>query len=130
MVVKWAPFWDDKTGKTPMDVRAYKTDAIEAFGRISRQLDMNLYWRRTDVEAQRDWWLDHLSTIFRTVKLTAFLDALLLQPGDWIQVTWIDGQGRNLFGGPKSMMVMKCTDTGKDGLVEIEARYPQVTYAS
>lgn len=130
VIVKWTPFWDDITGKKPQDVRNYKVDAISAFGRISREIPIYLYWRRVDVETQRDWWLDHLSSIFRSVKFTTFLSALVLQPGDWISVQWIDGGGRDLFGGAKSMMVVKVTDTGKDGLVEIEARYALFTYAA
>ncbi|HUY89098.1 MAG TPA: hypothetical protein VMV10_10215 [Pirellulales bacterium] len=128
VIVKWTPYWDDITGKKPQDVRNYKPSSIAAFGRISRELPIYLYWLRSNVETQRDWWLDTLSNIFRKLKFTAFLDALVLQPGDWITVRWIDGGNRDLFGGAQSMMVTKTTDTGKNGLVEIEARYVEFTY--
>ena len=123
VIVKWTPYWDDITGKKPQDVRNYKPGSITAFGRISREIPIYLYWLRSNVETQRDWWLNALSNIFRKLKFTAFLDALVLQPGDWITVHWIDGAGRDLFGGAQPMLVTKTTDTGKNGLVDIEARY-------
>lgn len=123
VIVKWTPYWDDITGKKPHDVRNYKPGSIAAFGRISREIPIYLYWLRSNVETERDWWLNALSNIFRHVKFTAFLDALVLQPGDWITVHWIDGAGRDLFGGAQAMLITKTTDTGKNGLVDIEARY-------
>lgn len=130
LTFKWRAAWDDKTGQRLLDSKNAKLTSIAAFGRISREINpVDIFWRRSDVAAERDWWLAHLSSIFRYVTFTAFLDALVLQPGDWINVTWIDGGGRNLFGGPKAMMVTKTTDTGKDGLVQIEARYVQYSYA-
>lgn len=126
---KWRGFWDDKTGNKLMDSKNAKLTSIAAFGRMSREINpVDIFWRRSDVATERDWWLAHLSNIYRYVRFTAFLDALVLQPGDWINVTWIDGGGRNLFGGPKAMLVTQTTDTGKDGLVEIEARYVAFSY--
>lgn len=62
------------------------------------------------------------------MRFTGFLDALVLQPGDWISVRWIDGGGRDLFGGAQAMQVTQCTDTGRDGLVRIEARWVAFEY--
>jgi hypothetical protein len=129
LTFKWRPFWDDKTGQKLLDSKNVKLTSIAVFGRIAKEINpCDIYWRRQDVAAERDWWLNHLSSIFRYVTFQCFLDALILQPGDWISVTWIDGGGRNLFGGPKAMQVTKTTDTGKDGIVQIEARYVQFTY--
>lgn len=126
---KWRAFWDDKTGNKLLDSKNVKLTSVAAFGRMSREPHQcKIYYRRSDVATQRDWWLSHLSSIFRYVKFTAFLDALILQPCDWISVTWIDGEGQNYFGGAKSMMVTKVTDTGKDGLVDIEARFVEFIY--
>ncbi|HEX7446542.1 MAG TPA: hypothetical protein VF306_03295 [Pirellulales bacterium] len=129
LTFKWRGAWDDKTGNKLMDSKNVKLTSIAAFGRMAREINpVDIFWRRSDVAAERDWWLAHLSNIYRYVRFTAFLDALVLQPGDWISVTWIDGGGRNLFGGPKAMLVTQTTDTGKDGLVQIEARYVQYSY--
>ncbi|HEX5443352.1 MAG TPA: hypothetical protein VFW87_05975 [Pirellulales bacterium] len=126
LTFKWRGAWDDKTGNKLMDSKNVRLTSIAAFGRMAREINpVDIYWRRGDVAAERDWWLGHLSSIFRYVRFTAFLDALVLQPGDWINLTWIDGGGRNLFGGSKAMLVTQTTDTGKDGLVQIEARYVQ-----
>ena len=62
------------------------------------------------------------------MRFTGFLDALVLQPGDWITVSWIDGGGRNLFGGAQPMQVTRSTDTGRDGLVQIEARWVEFAF--
>jgi hypothetical protein len=130
LVVPWRASWDDISGNRLREVRASKADSIAAFGPISRELPFRLYWRRDDVEAVAGWWLDHWSTVWRTVKFTAYLDALVLQPGDWISVRWVNGSGRDLFGGAQSMMVVKVTDRAADHLVDIEARYPKFTYAA
>ncbi|HUY89100.1 MAG TPA: hypothetical protein VMV10_10225 [Pirellulales bacterium] len=126
----WTAFWDDITGNTPMEVHASKAGSITAFGPISRELPIYLHWRRGDVETAVGWWLDHFSTVFRTVTFTAYLGALVLEPGDWITVSWVDSSGRDLFGGAQSMMVVKATDRGADQLVDIEARYPKSVFAS
>lgn len=129
LTFKWRGAWDDKTGNKLMDSKNVKLTSIAAFGRMAREINpVDIFWRRSDVAAERDWWLTHLSNIYRYVRFTSFLNALVLQPGDWIGVTWIDGAGRNLFGGQKMMMVTQTTDTGKNGLVEIEARYVQYSY--
>jgi hypothetical protein len=129
VTMKWRAYWDDKSGQKLLDSKNARLTSIAAFGRISREINpCDIYWTRSSVAAEREWWLGHLSSIFRTVRFTGFLDALVLQPGDWIEVTWIDGGGRNLFGGGQSMQVTKCGDTGKDGLVEIEARYVRFAY--
>jgi hypothetical protein len=62
------------------------------------------------------------------VTFTAYLGALVLEPGDWISVSWVDGSGRSLFGGTQSMMAVKATDRGADQLVDIEARYPKFVF--
>jgi hypothetical protein len=129
VTMKWRQCWDDQSGQKLLDSKNAKLTSIAAFGRIAKEINpCDIYYNRISVAAERDWWLDHLSSIFRYVRFTGFLDALVLQPGDWISLTWIDGGGRNLFGGAQTMQVTKCTDTGKDGLVEIEARYVQFTY--
>ena len=125
---KWRGCWDDKTGQQPHDSKNYKTSSISAFGHMTRETPIYVFWRRSDVEAERDWWLGHWSSIWRTVKFTAFLDALILEVGDWITVQWIDGAGRDLFGGAKPMQVTKLADRAADGLIDIEARYVQRTY--
>lgn len=130
VTMKWRACWDDKIGQNLLDSKNAKLTSIAAFGRIAREINpCDIYWTRSSVAAERDWWLDHLSSIFRYARFTGFLDALVLQPGDWISVTWLDGGGRNLFGGPQSMQVTKCTDTGRDGLVEIEAQWVEFAYA-
>lgn len=125
---KFRQNWDDKTGQHLLDSKNANLLSIAAFGRIAKEINpCDIYWRRQDVATQRDWWLAHLSAIWRNVSFQCFLDALILQPGDWISVTWIDGGGRNLFG-TQAMQVTKTTDTGKDGLVQIEARFRQFVY--
>lgn len=120
---KWRAFWDDKTGAKQLDAKQISLDSQAAFGRIAREIPVYIYFRRADVVTELDFWLGHWASIWRNVTFTAFLDALILQPGDWIDVTWIDGGARNLFGGAQAMQVTKTTDTGKDGLIEIQARY-------
>jgi hypothetical protein len=127
---KWRASWDDKTGQKLLDCKNSRLTSVAVFGPISRERNpVDIFWRQEDVLAELNFWLGHQSSIFRYVTFTAFLDALVLQPGDWISVTWIDGGSRNLFGGAQSMQVTKCTDTGKDGLVQIEARYVQFSYS-
>lgn len=130
VTMKWRQCWDDQTGQKLLDSKNARLTSIAAFGRISREINpCDIYWNRTSVAMERDWWLGHLSSIFRSVQFTAFLDALVLQPGDWINVGWIDGGGRNLFGGPQPMQVTCSIDTGRDGLVQIEARWVEFAYA-
>ncbi|MDE2098820.1 MAG: hypothetical protein KGL39_16325 [Patescibacteria group bacterium] len=125
---KFRQNWDDIRGKNLLDSKNANLLSIAAFGRIAKEISpCDIYWRRQDVATERDWWLNHLSSIFRYVTFTAFLDALILQPGDAINVTWIDGGGRQVFAG-MPMIVTKTTDTGKDGLVQIEARYVAFSY--
>lgn len=100
--MKWRACWDDQSGQKLLDSKNAKLTSIAAFGRIAKEINpCDIYFARATVAAERDWWLDHLSSIFRYVTFTAFLDALVLQPGDWINVTWIDGGGRSLFGGAR-----------------------------
>lgn len=121
---KWRCSWDDQSGQKLLDSKNVRLTSIAAFGRIAREINpCDIYWNRSSVAAERDWWLGHLSSVFRQVRFTGFLDALLLQPGDWITVTWVDGGGRNLFGGAQPMQVTRCVDTGQGGLVQIEARW-------
>lgn len=127
---KWRSSWDDKTGQKPLDSKNYNVSSINAFGHMTRETPIYVFWRRTDVEAERDWWLGHWSTIWRTVKFSGFLDALLLEVGDWITVRWIDGAGRDLFGGAQAMQVTKLTDRAADCLIDIEARYPMFPFTS
>lgn len=130
LTLKWRARWDDITGNKLLDSHNVKLTSIAAFGRVSRELNpVDIYWRRADVAAERDWWLDHWSSIWRNVSFTAFLDACVLQPGDWVNVTWVDGGGRSLFGGPQAAEVTKVTDQGDNGLVMIEARYVQFAYS-
>ena len=129
VTMKWRQCWDDQSGQKLLDSKNANLTSIAAFGRISKEINpCDIYWNRTSVATERDWWLAHLSSIFRYVRFTGFLDALILQPGDWISLTWIDGGGRNLFGGAQPMQVVKCTDTGRDGLVEIEARWVEFAF--
>ena len=130
VTMKWRQCWDDKTGQNLLDSKNARLTSIAAFGRIAREINpCDIYWNRTSVALERDWWLGHLSSIFRAVQFTAFLDALVLQPGDWINVSWIDGGGRDLFGGPQSMQVTRTIDLGRDGLVQVEARWVEFAYA-
>lgn len=126
---QWRSFWDDKDGAKPLDVKDVYLTSQAAFGRMTKTVPIYMHFRREDVVTEIEFWLGHWGSIWRTVSFTAFLDALILQPGDWISVTWIDGGSRDLFSGVKTMQVTKTTDTGKDGLVEIEARYVQFTYS-
>lgn len=127
---KWRSCWDDQSGQKLLDSKNVRLTSIAAFGRIAREINpCDIYWNRSSVAAERDWWLGHLSSVFRQVRFTGFLDALLLQPGDWITVTWVDGGGRNLFGGAQPMQVTRCVDTGQGGLVQIEARWVGFGYA-
>jgi hypothetical protein len=130
LTLKWRARWDDISGNQLLDSKNVKLTSIAAFGRISRELNpVDIYWRRADVAAERDWWLNHWSSIWRTVSFTAFLDACVLQPGDWVNVTWVDGAGRNVFGGAQPAQVTKVTDQGGNGLVTIDARYVQFAYS-
>jgi hypothetical protein len=129
VTMKWRQCWDDQSGQKLLDSKNANLTSIAAFGRISKEINpCDIYWTRASVAAERDWWLAHLSSIFRNVRFTGFLDALILQPGDWISVTWIDGGGRNLFGGPQPMQVTRSIDTGRDGLVQLEARWVEFAY--
>ncbi len=126
---KWRCSWDDQSGQKLLDSQNAKLTSIAAFGRIAKEINpCDIYWTRASVAAERDWWLGHLSSIFRDVRFTGFLDALVLQPGDWIEVTWLDGGGRNLFGR-QAMQVTRSVDTGRGGLVQIEARWVEFAYA-
>ena len=130
VTMKWRQCWDDKSGQKLLDSKNAKLTSIAAFGRIAKEINpCDIFSNRVSVAAERDWWLNHLSSIFRYVRFTGFLDALVLQPGDWISVTWLDGSGRNLFGGVQAMQVTRSTDTGRAGLVEIEARWVEFAYA-
>lgn len=129
LTFKFRQNWDDKIGQNLQDSKNANLLSIAAFGRRAQEINpCDIFWRRQDVATERDWWLTHLTNIFRYVTFTAFLDALILQPGDPISVTWIDGGGRNLFGGAAEMIVTKSTDTGRDGLVQIEARFVKHSY--
>ena len=100
VTMKWRQCWDDQSGQKLLDCKNANLTSIAAFGRIAKEINpCDVYCTRASVAAERDWWLRHLSSIFRYMRFTGFLDALILQPGDWITVTWIDGGGRNLFGG-------------------------------
>jgi hypothetical protein len=58
--LNWRSRWDDITGKKLLESHNAKLTSIAAFGRVSRELNpVDLYWRRSDVAAERDWWLDH-----------------------------------------------------------------------
>jgi hypothetical protein len=128
LALTWRSRWDDITGKKLLEPHNAKLTSIAAFGRVSRELDpVDLYWRRSDVAAERDWWLDHWSNIWRNVSFTAFLNACVVQPGDWVGVT--AAGGRSFFSGPQPAQVTKVTDQGAGGLVTIEARYVQFAYS-
>lgn len=86
---KWRRSWDDITGKDPYTVLALNADVEAQFGLVNREIDVWLYRRRAMVEAEAHFWRDRWSTFWRHVRLSTFHKALKLQPGDWIQLTYL-----------------------------------------
>lgn len=127
LTVKWRRDWDDIRGQTPLDIKAVNSASVTAFGKKVHAFDLDLYTKRTDAEAERDFWLARWNKVWRIVRFAAFHDALQLQPGDEITVTYVDGEGRTILSAQK-MWVLSCVDTGLQGLVEIEARYIKYAY--
>jgi len=123
---KWRAFWDDKTGKTPLDSKNANLASIAAFTLQSREIPVYIFYRRGDVATERDFWLQRWSAIYRNVKFTTFHQGLKLQAGDWISVTAQEASGLVWFSN-QVMLVTKTTDGGK-GLVDVEARYAFASY--
>ncbi|HEV3022514.1 MAG TPA: hypothetical protein VGX76_08600, partial [Pirellulales bacterium] len=123
---KWRAYWDDKRGNNPFDSKNVDLASVAAFTLQSREIPIYIYYRRADVATERDFWLTRWTTIWRLVKFTTFHQGLALQAGDWITVTAADACGRSWFNAVR-MLVTKTVDTGK-GLVQVEAKYPFVTY--
>ncbi|MGH7136129.1 MAG: hypothetical protein ACREHD_10335, partial [Pirellulales bacterium] len=83
VTMKWRQCWDDQSGQKLLDSKNANLTSIAAFGRIAKEINpCDIYWTRSSVAAERDWWLAHLSSIFRNVRFSGFLDAMILQPGD------------------------------------------------
>jgi len=127
LTFKWRQAWDDITGHKPMDVKGSNAASVTAFGKMAREMGFDLYWRRADVESEVAFWLARWTTIYRHVKLSVFHDGLSLQPGDWITVSYIDGEARTILSA-QVMEVRSVRDTGLQGLVEIEGRFAKYTY--
>ena len=124
---RWRKYWDDKTGNKLVDVVRFNNNAANALGRRDAEVEIWIYYKRTDVETELDFWRTRWSKMYKHVKFSGLLEALKLLPSDWITLSYTDGDG-NVIHSSRSLEVMATVDMGTECLVEIEARYAAFTY--
>ena len=127
LTLRWRQAWDDIRGHKPIDVKDSNAASITAFGKMAREMNIDMYWRRSDVESELSFWLTRWTRIYRHVMLTTFHDGLALQPGDWVTVSYTDPAGKVVLSS-QVIEVRGVKDVGLQGLVEIEGRYSKYTY--
>lgn len=122
----WRYRWDDKN--PPRRRVAVNTALEEEFPVNNRELDVWLYNDPLHVADELTFWLERWSRLYRIVTFTAFGRGLALQPGDWIDLSYTDGTGRQIIPTSTKCEVMEVKDKAPSGLFEITARYAVFTF--
>jgi hypothetical protein len=127
VLIKWRSKWDDKDGNKQIDVVRKSSGVEAAFGRRDAEFPVWLYYRRSDVEAEGDFYVTRWGRLYRHVALEGLLDALILQPADWITLTYVDASGTTLYSA-RQLEVLRTSDRGVGESIPIEARYAAFTF--
>ena len=123
----WRAAWDDKTGSQQVDVIRSSSTAESTFGRRDVDFPITLYNRRSDVEAELDFWLTRWTRVYRHVRCEMLLDGLILQPADWVSFSYTDGSGATLYSS-QAMEVLSIRDTPGECKLSLEARFTAFSY--
>ncbi len=126
LTATWRYRWDDKS--KPRKRVAVNPGAEDAFPPINKEFNLWLYANPEDVQAEVEFWLERWSRIYREVTFTTFGRALVLQPGDWIKLSYIDGTDRQLVPADTKCEVLEVKDKAPTGLIDVKCRYPQFSF--
>ncbi len=125
----WTRDWDG--ADEPLRLVRFNTTVRDTFGDNHRDFAMTGWRGKDEAEFMLDFWLTRWTKIYRTVTFETFLDGLICQPGDWIKVSFTDGEGNVLFSN-KGMEVQVVSDQpgGSDTppVITIVARYDLFSY--
>jgi hypothetical protein len=126
LTATWRYRWDDKS--KPRKRVATNPGAEETFLPINKEFELWLYANPDDVQREVEFWLARWSRIYREVTFTTFGRALVLQPGDWIKLSYIDGTDRELVPAETKCEVLEVKDKAPTGLIDVKCRYPQFSF--
>lgn len=123
----WTYEWDDK--KPHRKILAINAAAEQSIG-IPNGMDMPIWLYSNSQQVQREiaFWLTKWSCVYRICEFTAFHKALVLQPGDWIQLSYTESDGRVVIPGMTGTStvyaeVLSVSDMAPSGLVKVKCRF-------
>jgi hypothetical protein len=126
ITAKWRYKWDDK--QQPRQRLAVNLGAEDVYKINNRALEIWLYGEPESVDAEIAFWLERWSRIYWEVTFSTFGRALVLQPGDWIDLGYTDGTGREIVPAGTRCEVTAIKDKAPSGLVEVTCRYPKFEF--
>lgn len=126
LTANWTYEFDDK--KPKRKVVALNQNALDILGLNQGEIDLDLYSDRVQVQNELAFKLMRLSRIFREVSFTAFHKALVLQPGDWIQLGYTEIDTRVIIPAGTRCEVLEVSDQPPSGRVKVKCRYVQFQY--
>lgn len=125
---KWRKYWDDITGNKLIQILSANENAATALKRRDQDMEIWLYYRRTDAEAELTFWKDRLSRIYRILTLKGFIDSVVVLPGDWVTLSWTDYTDSFVRYTAQPLEVLKSMVNSADGTVDIQARFAEFTF--
>lgn len=126
LAVEWRRTWDDKTKPRS---RVAINSTIEAIYPVNvREFKIDIYHDPEHVETIARFWIERLGRIYREFRFETYGRALALQPADWIDIGYTDGNDREIIPPGTRMEVLSIQDKAPSGLFSVAARYPIFTF--
>lgn len=72
-------------------IRAFNWGADLAIGANEKEIELNIFNDRRVAVLETAFWMRRWSRVYREVTFTTFSAALILQPGDWILLSYVQG---------------------------------------
>lgn len=127
LTANWQRSWaGDRVA--PTKKVAVNPGAEEAFKINNVTIDLWVYQDPLWVARELAFWLERRSRLYWKVTFTTFGRALVLQPGDWIRLKYVDGTGRVIVPEWTLCEVLEVKDKAPTGLIDVVCRYPKFTF--
>jgi hypothetical protein len=89
--------WDDIYGNKNNTHIEFDSDMQQAYGNQPLEMPLWIYRRFPHVSTVAQFYLARYKRLYRNVKFKSCHEALKLQPGDWIKLSYFEGQIGNEF---------------------------------
>jgi hypothetical protein len=126
VTANWRSRWDDK--QKPRQRTVVNDVAEEDYPINSKSLEYWIYHEPEYVDIDIAFWLERWCRIYRNITLEGSMRGLVLQPPDWIDLTYVDGTAREIVPDNSKCEVLDVKDKAPGGLVQITCRYAQFTF--